>query len=132
MADSFVWPFLLYLAAVVGLVVTMLALSSVLGQKRLDPATLAPFESGIVPASDANLPVSVEFYLVAIFFVLFDLETVFIFAWAIAFYELGWAGYAAMSVFVAVLLVALIYAWRLGVLEWGRKTRVGLNREERV
>jgi len=73
--------------------------------------------------------VSVEFYLVAIFFVLFDLETVFIFAWAVAFYELGWAGYAAIMVFIAVLLVALIYAWRLGVLEWGRKTRVGLPKE---
>jgi len=62
--------------------------------------------------------------------VLFDLETVFVFAWAVAFYELGWAGYAAISVFTFVLIVALIYAWRLGVLEWGRKTRVGLDEEK--
>ena len=130
MTDSFIWPFLVYLAAVLGLVITMLALSAVLGQKRLDPATLAPFESGIVPAGDSNMPVSVEFYLVAIFFVLFDLETVFVFAWAVAFYELGWAGYAAISVFTFVLIVALIYAWRLGVLECGRKTRVGLDEEK--
>ena len=56
MTDSFIWPFLVYLAAVLGLVITMLALSAVLGQKRLDPATLAPFESGIVPAGDSNMP----------------------------------------------------------------------------
>lgn len=129
MNTSFIWPFLVYLGGVLGLVMTMLVSAHFLGQRRLDPATKAPFESGIVPASGTQMPVSVEFYLVAIFFVLFDLETVFIFAWAVAFYELGWAGYAAIMVFIAVLLVALIYAWRLGVLEWGRKTRVGLSEE---
>lgn len=127
MTEDFIWPFLIYIAAVFGLVITMLGLAFILGQKRLDPATLEPFESGIVAAGGTRMPVSVEFYLVAIFFVLFDLETVFIFAWAIAFYELGWAGYAAISVFIFVLFIALVYAWSCGVLEWGRKTRVGLN-----
>ena len=70
---------------------------------------------------------SVEFYLVAIFFVIFDLETVFIFAWAIAFFELGWQGYFAIVVFIVVLAVALVYEWRSGALEWGVKTRVGLE-----
>lgn len=129
MNAGFLWPFLVYLGGVFGLVVTMLGVAHFLGQRRLDPATNEPFESGVIPATGSKMPVSVEFYLVAIFFVLFDLETVFIFAWAVAFYELGWAGYAAIMVFIAVLLVALVYAWRLGVLEWGRKTRVGLPKE---
>ncbi len=126
-----IWPFLVYLLAVFGLVVTMLVVAWLLGQRREDPATLEPYESGIVPAGGSHMPVSVEFYLVAIFFVLFDLETVFIFAWAVAFYELGWAGYAAIMVFIAVLLIALIYALRVGALDWGLKTRVGMEQEDR-
>jgi NADH-quinone oxidoreductase subunit A len=58
--------------------------------------------------------------------VIFDLETVFIFAWAIAFFELGWQGYLAMLVFIAILVLALIYEWRSGALDWGNKVRVGL------
>lgn len=123
------WPFLVYFIAVLALVATMLAIAWLLGQPRLDPSTLEPFESGIVPAGSSRIPVSVEFYLIAIFFVLFDLETVFIFAWAVAFFELGWPGYFAMLVFIGVLVVALAYAWRTGALEWGRKTRIGLPPE---
>jgi len=76
---------------------------------------------------NSQVRISVEFYLVAIFFVIFDLETVFIFAWAIAFFELGWQGYFSMLVFIAILALALIYEWRSGALEWGNKTRVGLK-----
>lgn len=126
-----IWPFLVYLLAVFGLVITMLVVAWLLGQRREDPSTLEPYESGIVPAGGSHMPVSVEFYLVAIFFVLFDLETVFIFAWAVAFYELGWAGYTAIMVFIVVLLVALVYALRVGALDWGLKTRVGLEQEDR-
>ena len=68
---------------------------------------------------------SVEFYLVAIFFVIFDLETVFIFAWAVAFFELGWEGLIAMSVFILILGVALIYELKTGALDWGIKSRTG-------
>lgn len=125
-----IWPFLFYLLSVFALVITMLVVAWLMGQRREDPATLEPYESGIVPAGGSQMPVSVEFYLVAIFFVLFDLETVFIFAWAVAFYELGWPGYLAIMVFIAVLLVALVYALRVGSLDWGLKTRVGLEHEE--
>ena len=89
-------------------------------------ATVEPFESGVVSIGSAQVPVSAEFYLVAIFFVIFDLETVFIFAWAIAFYELGLFGYIAISVFVLILVIALAYEWKSGALEWGVKTRRGL------
>jgi NADH-quinone oxidoreductase subunit A len=108
-------------------VATMLVLSWLLGERRTNKATNMPFESGIVSVGVPQIQMSVEFYLVAIFFVIFDLETIFIFAWAIAFFELGWQGYFAMLAFVFVLAVALIYEWRSGALEWGVKTRVGLE-----
>ena len=117
----------MYFAAVIALVLTMLGLSWLLGQQRANASTNDPFESGIVSVGSAQGRISVEFYLVAIFFVIFDLETVFIFAWAIAFFELGWQGYFAIVVFVVVLIIALVYEWRSGALEWGVKTRTGLE-----
>ena len=124
------WPLIVYLLAVIALVVTMLVLSWLLGEQRTNAATNDPFESGVVSVGSAQGRISVEFYLIAIFFVIFDLETVFIFAWAIAFFELGWQGYFSMVVFVTVLVIALIYAWRSDALEWGVKTRTGLTSSE--
>ena len=123
-------PFIVYFGAVILLVLTMLGLSFVLGQRRNNKATDMPFESGIVSVGTSQIQLSVEFYLIAIFFVIFDLETVFIFAWAVAFFELGWQGYFAILLFIFVLGVALIYEWRSGALEWGVKTRVGLDRDK--
>ena len=114
-----VWPLVLYCGAVVALVAGMTAMSYVLGQRHTSKATVQPFESGIVTVGYARLQFPVKFYLVAMFFVIFDLETVFIFAWAIAFRDVGWIGYAEMLVFVGVLAVALVYLWRLGALDWG-------------
>lgn len=122
-----IWPLAVYLAMVVMLVVTMLVLSWLLGQRRREAATNEPYESGIVHVGSSQIRISVEFYLIAIFFVIFDLETVFIFAWAVAFFELGWQGYLAMLVFIFILAVALVYEWRSGALEWGVKTRTGLR-----
>jgi NADH-quinone oxidoreductase subunit A len=124
-------PFIVYFAAVILLVLTMLGLSWLLGQRRANKATNVPFESGVVPVGSSQIQLSVEFYLIAIFFVIFDLETVFIFAWAVAFFELGWEGYAAIMVFVVVLAVALVYELRSGALDWGQKTRVGLEATDR-
>ena len=121
------FPFIVYFAAVILLVITMLVLSWLLGQRRANKATNMPFESGVVSVGTSQIQMSAEFYLVAIFFVIFDLETVFIFAWAIAFFELGWEGYAAIMVFIIILGVALIYEWRSGALDWGMKTRLGLE-----
>ncbi len=130
-ADTSLWPFIVYFVAVLLLVATMLVLSWMLGERRTNKATNMPFESGIVSVGAPQIKMSVEFYLVAIFFVIFDLETIFIFAWAIAFFELGWQGYFAMLVFVMVLGVALVYEWRSGALEWGVKTRLGLEGESK-
>ena len=119
------WPFLVYSLSVVGLLALTLGLAWLLGHRtRRGSATDTPFESGVVPVGRAeHIRISIEFYLIAMFFVIFDLETIFIFGWAIAFYELGWAGYAGASVFIAILLVALVYEWRTGALEWGVKHR---------
>ncbi len=121
------WPLAVYGAAVIAIVAVMLGLSSVLGERR-DRAAGVPYESGVVSAGTARVRLSVRFYLVAMIFVVFDLEAVFIFAWAVAGRELGWAGYVEMLVFVGILLAALAYLWRLGALDWGAPPR---QREER-
>ena len=82
------------------------------------------------PVGSARLRLSAQFYLVAMFFVVFDLESVFLFAWAVSFRQAGWAGYVEMAIFVAVLAVALVYLWRMGALDWGDKTSREL-REQR-
>ena len=130
MIESPLLPLVVYFLAVISLVMIILALSFVIGgRSEMSGATIEPFESGIVTIGSSKVPLSIEFYLVAIFFVIFDLETVFIFAWAVAFYELGLFGYLAVSVFILVLVVALIFEWKSGALDWGIKTRTGLNRE---
>lgn len=128
-ATADLWPFAVYFVAVIALVLTMLGLSRLLGRHRANAATNTPFESGVVPVGSSQIRIAVDFYLIAIFFVIFDLETVFIFAWAIAFFELGWHGYLAMLVFVGILLVALIYEWRTGALDWGNKGERKVQKE---
>ena len=96
----------------------MIVLSYVLGQRHRERATAEPYEGGIVSTGTSRVRLSAKFYLVAMFFVIFDLEAVFIFGWAIAARELGWAGYIEAVVFIAVLVAALIYLWRSGALDW--------------
>jgi NADH-quinone oxidoreductase subunit A len=117
------WPLAVYFAAVILLVAGMLALSYLLGQRHRAKATGEPYESGIVSTGSARLRFSAQFYLIAMLFVIFDLETVFIFAWAIAFREVGWTGYIGVLVFIGVLAAGLVYEWRLGALDWGSKGR---------
>lgn len=124
------WPFVVYAIGVVVLVATMLLLSWILGQRRANAATNMPFESGVVPVGTAQMQMSVEFYLVAILFVIFDLETVFILAWAVAFFELGWSGFAAVALFIFILVVALIYELSTGALNWGNKLRAPAKAHE--
>ena len=111
-------PLLIYFLAVMTLVVAMLLLSHLLGGRRRDRATNEPFESGIVSVGSARFHVTIPFYLVAILFVIFDLEAVFLFAWAIALREAGWPGFIEVVVFITILIAALIYLWRIGALDW--------------
>ncbi|HUS25512.1 MAG TPA: NADH-quinone oxidoreductase subunit A [Candidatus Binatia bacterium] len=118
------WSLALYAAVVFGLCGVMLGLSAVLGEKtRYTRATLEPYESGIVHVGLARFRMSAKFYLVAVFFVIFDLEAVFIYAWAVAAREAGWTGYFEMLLFLALLVAALVYLWRLGALDWAPKPR---------
>ena len=123
-----IWPFVVYGTAVFLLIAAMLGLSYALGERHKDHARNEPYESGIPATGSARLRLSAKFYLVAMFFVIFDLEAVFIIAWAIGLMELGWAGYIEIAMFVGVLLAALVYLWRLGALDWGPQTGRSLNR----
>src|SRR5580704_6539466 len=118
-----IWPLLLYFVFVIVLVAAILCVSYLLGQRHSEPATGQPFEGGIVSEGSAHVRFSVRYYLVAMFFVVFDLEAVFLFAWAVAARELGWAGYCEVLLFVAVLAAALIYLWKIGALDWAREPR---------
>lgn len=113
------WPIILYAVAVLLLVGVMLGLSYMLGQKHEDKDTHVPFESGIQPTGSAHLRFPVHFYLVAMFFVIFDLEAVFIVAWAIAFRDVGWSGYIGVLIFTVILVAVLAYEWRIGALDFG-------------
>lgn len=115
------WPLVVYLIIVGMLVVAMLSLSFILGQRHRDRATGFPYESGILSEGSARVRLSAKFYQVAIFFVIFDLEAVFLFAWAIVVRETGWAGYAEVLIFIMVLLATLAYLWRVGALDWRQR-----------
>lgn len=113
------WPLVLYFAAIIGLVALALGISHVLGTRHKGTAAEQPFESGIVSVGSARLRFAAKFYLVAMFFVIFDLEAVYLYAWAIALRAVGWAGYIEALIFMAILAAALAYLWRIGALEWG-------------
>jgi NADH-quinone oxidoreductase subunit A len=116
-------PFLFYFAAVLAVVVTMLGLSFFLGQRKTSHSKDLPFESGIVSVGSAHFRISVHFYLPAILFIIFDLEVVFLFAWAVAVKEAGWPGFIEISVFIFILIAALFYLWRIGALDWRTQTQ---------
>jgi NADH-quinone oxidoreductase subunit A len=127
------WPLALYFGLVLVVVGAMLGISYVLGERHRERATGEPYESGIVTTGSARVRLSAKFYLVAMFFVIFDLESAFIVAWAIAFREVGWAGYVEILVFIGILLAALIYLWRVGALDWGTSRRQSIrSQDERV
>ena len=113
------WPLLLYSLLVIFLLAAILGLSSILGQRHQEKATNLPYEGGIKQTGSARLRFSAQFYLVAMLFVIFDVEAVFIMLWALGFYELGWPGYIGVSIFIAQLVVVLIYEWGIGALDFG-------------
>jgi len=115
------WPLAVYFAAIVVIVAAMIGFSHILGQRHRDRATGEPYESGIAATGTARVHFDIKFYLVAVFFLIFDLEAAFLYAWAVAVREAGWAGYIEVIVFVGVLGAALAYLWRLGALDWGRQ-----------
>ena len=113
------WPLVVYGAVSLVLVAGILVVSALIGERRQEGATDTPYESGIVSTGTPYIRFDVKFYLMAMFFVIFDLEAVFIFAYAAAFRTSGWIGYIELLIFIGILMSALIYLWRLGVLDWG-------------
>lgn len=118
------WPLAAYFLIVVLLVSSMLIFSWFLGERQRHRTTAEPYESGISPTGSARLRFDMKFYVVAMLFVIFDMEAAFIFAWSVAVVELGWAGFIKASVFIFILLSALAFLWRMGALDWGTSGRM--------
>jgi len=126
------WPFLIYASAVLLVVGIMLGLSFILGERHKEKLTDEPFESGIQPTGNARLRFSSHFYLIAIFFVIFDLDAVFIMVWAISFRELGIAGYIGITIFIGILIAVLIYEIGIKALDFGPKGKMILKNRNRL
>ena len=112
------FPVLLFILVGIGLGLIMLALGSLVSPNRPDPEKLSPYECGFEAFEDARMKFDVRYYLVAILFILFDLEIAFLFPWAVVLPQIGFFGFAAMMVFLAVLVVGFLYEWKKGALDW--------------
>jgi NADH-quinone oxidoreductase subunit A len=110
--------FSFFVAIVLGLLALLLFLTSWLGERRPDPEKALPYECGVIPTGGARFRYPVPFYLVAVFFLIFDVEAAFIFAWAVAMEDLGWSGWLQISFFIIVLLLSLFVIWKKGGLDW--------------
>jgi NADH-quinone oxidoreductase subunit A len=119
----------IYFLVIVLLVAGILTISYLLGQRHRERRTDEPYEAGMPSTGSARLQFRASYYLIAMFFVIFDLEAAFIYCWAVAVRPLGWPGYIEVAVFVAVLLGGLLYLWREGALDWrtNRQKRSGLS-----
>jgi NADH-quinone oxidoreductase subunit A len=109
---------LLMLVIGVGMAVAFVFLSQAIGPRKYDKVKYSVYECGVDPFTTASVRVSVKFYLIALLFILFDLESAFIYPWAVLFRQLGWFGFIEMGIFILILLAGLIYAWKKGALEW--------------
>lgn len=125
------WPFIIFGILAIGLVVSMLVLSYFLGERHTGRTTGRPYESGIPVTGNARLRFSSRFYLIAMFFVIFDLEAAFIMAWAVSFRELGVSGYLGIVIFIGVLLIVLVYELSIGALDFGPQSKKILKYKDR-
>jgi len=110
---------LVMIALGAGFALISILLSSVLGPRKPTPEKEAPYECGMPPVGDARERQSVKFYLVAMIFLLFDIEVAFLYPWAMALRELGWTGFVQVVLFMTLLLAGYVYVWRKGALDWG-------------
>src|SRR3989449_2743647 len=112
---------LIMIALGAGFALVASVLSAVLGPKNPTPEKLAPYECGMPPVGDARERQSVKFYLVAMIFLLFDIEVAFLYPWAMALRDLGWNGFVQVLLFMLLLLAGYVYVWRKGALDWGNE-----------
>ncbi len=113
-------PLLIHLLVAMGLAGAILLVSTFVGHRRPTRAKLQPYECGVQPTGDARQPFSVKFYLVAMVFILFDVEAIFLYPWAYVYQDLRWFGFAEMLLYILILLVGYIYLWKKGALDWNR------------
>lgn len=114
-----IFSLVVFTTVVLAIMAVLLFLSAWLGEKKPSEEKLRPYESGIIPTGTARLKYPIPFFLVAIFFLIFDVEGAYIFSWAVACESLGWKGWMQMTFFIFVLVLGLVYIWRKGGLEWG-------------
>ena len=125
------YALLIYTIATLLLIGGMLLAAWWFGTKKTNPNKSMAYESGVIPTGTARLPLFIPFYLVAIFFIVFDVETAFIFTWAVAWDQLGLSGLIHITFFIVALLLGLVWIWLRGGLEWGpSKMRTGVGNEE--
>jgi len=111
-------PILVMVVVVIAFAAIALTLSAMTGPRRPNPAKLSPYESGMPPFGSARRRLSVKYYLTAVLFILFDIEIIFFYPWAVLFRQLGLFGLIEMGVFILVLLIGYVYVWRKGGFEW--------------
>lgn len=111
-------PILIFIIVAAGLGIALIGACNLIGTKKNYPAKDAPYECGFPAFESAHIPFDVRFYLVAILFIVFDLETAFFFPWALALRKIGWFGFGAMMLFLGLLVIGFIYEWKRGALEW--------------
>jgi NADH-quinone oxidoreductase subunit A len=118
------WLSILIMTALgAGFALISIVISGLVGPRKPSPEKAAPYECGMPPVGDARERQSVKFYLVAMIFLLFDIEVAFLYPWAMALRDLGWAGFVQVVVFVGLLLSGYVYVWRKGALDWGEEDR---------
>lgn len=113
-------PLLIHFLIAMALAGVILVLSTAVGRHRPNRTKMQPYECGITPTGDARQPFTVKFYLVAMIFILFDVEAVFLYPWAYVYRDLGWFGFVEMLVYIAILLAGYVYLWKKGALDWNR------------
>jgi NADH-quinone oxidoreductase subunit A len=111
-------PILIYMIIAAGLVGLIVLLSEILGKKKHFPSKDIPYECGMDPIGDARSRYHVRFYVIAMFFIVFDVEAIFLYPWGVIFKQLGWFGFVEMALFIFILVVGLVYVWGKGALEW--------------
>lgn len=117
------WPLAVYALLVVLLAAALIAVPYFLGERRRQRATDQPYESGMLPTGNARLRYPANYYLLAMLFVIFDVESVFIYGWAVSARRAGWPALGQITLFIALLLAALGYLWGVGALDWGTSAR---------
>ena len=111
-------PIVIFVGVALGVCVALIAAPFIVAYRNPDPEKLSAYECGFNAFDDARMKFDIRFYLVAILFIIFDLEVAFLFPWAVSFADIGWLGFWSMMLFLVVLTVGFIYEWKKGALEW--------------